>query len=160
MKRTPLKRKVSLKAKRTLKRSSFKRKPTVKKKKTKLPPYRTVRNKCDKLLTPIIKEMHPYCFLQMAENCEKYTQVAHHHVLKSKCTALRYEIENLIPLCNRCHMLLHSHETFYSSVIVERKGLEWWEKLKKRKNEEVKADVHFYLENLERLQKIYNDLTT
>ena len=127
-------------------------------KRTKLPTVKTMRNKCDKLLTPIIKVMHPYCFLGAAENCQSVTQVAHHHVLKSQCTNLRYDIDNLIPLCTPCHMMLHSHETYWSSVIVEQKGMEWWLPLKAKKPIMVKADVHFYIENYERLSKILEDL--
>jgi len=127
---------------------------------SKLPTVKTMRNKCDKLLTPIIKVMHPYCFLGAAENCQSVTQVAHHHVLKSQCTNLRYDINNLIPLCTPCHMMLHSHETYWSSVIVEQKGMEWWLPLKAKKPIMVKADVHFYIENYERLSKILADLNT
>ena len=125
---------------------------------SKLPTVKTMRNKCDKLLTPIIKVMHPYCFLGASQNCQSVTQVAHHHVLKSQCTNLRYDIDNLIPLCSPCHMMLHSHETYWSSVIVEQKGMGWWLPLKAKKPIMVKADVHFYIENYERLSKILEDL--
>ena len=126
---------------------------------SKLPTVKTMRNKCDKLLTPIIKLQHPYCFLGASENCQSVTQVAHHHVLKSQCTNLRYDIDNLIPLCSPCHLMLHSHETYWSSVIVEQKGMEWWLTLKAKKPIMVKADVHFYIENYERLSKILGDLS-
>jgi len=134
-------------------------KKVAKKTRCKLPTVKTMRNKCDKLLTPIIKLQNPYCFLGESENCQRITQVAHHHVLKSQCTNLRYDIDNLIPLCTPCHMMLHSHETYWSSVIVEKKGMEWWLPLKAKKPIMVKADVHFYIENYERLSKILQDLT-
>jgi len=143
-----------------LARKAFLRKKTRKatKKRSKLPKISTTRNKCDKLLTPIIKAQHPRCFLRAAEMCAGETQVAHHHVLKSKSSRLRYELDNLIPLCHRCHALLHSHETYWSSVIVERKGMDWWLDLKKKKDEYVKTDVHFYIENYNRLREIYDTL--
>jgi len=159
LRKTPLKR-----GTKQLKRSGFKNKtkPTLNRttaplrasKSNKLPLAKTVRNKCDKLLTPIIKSQFPNCFLRKAEHCQGLTQVAHHFILKSKCTALRYDLENLIPLCHNCHLLLHSHESYYSSIIVERKGLDWFRYLDNKKNQIVKADVHFYLENLDRLNKI------
>lgn len=158
MKRTALKR-----GTKQLTRSGFKRKKspakrTKRKKRDKLPSTKTMRNKCDKLLTPIIKAQHPYCLLRAAELCAGETQVAHHHVLKSKSTRLRYEIENLIPLCHRCHSLLHSHETYWSSRIVELKGMDWWKELSAKKDEMVKADVHFYIENYNRLRKLLDEL--
>lgn len=126
-------------------------------KRKKLPAAKTVRNKCDKMLTPIIRAQHPYCFLRASENCAGFTQVAHHHVLKSKCTRLRYELDNLIPLCTSCHCMLHAHETYWSSKIVEMKGLDWWKKLDAVRHETVKADVHFYLDHYERLRPLYDE---
>ena len=155
MKRTPLKRKTPLQAKKPWR--SKPKKKTAKKKlaRKKKPNAKAYKNKADKLLTPIIKAMHPYCLLNGAINCSQLTQVAHHHVLKSKCTALRYEIDNLIPLCNACHCLLHSHETYWSSEIVEIKGMDWWQSLKERKELIIKADTEFYRSNHERLLKLY-----
>lgn len=115
------------------------RKPTVK----------SLRNKCDALLTPIIKKMFPKCLL-----CGSETQVAHHHKHKSSSTRLRYELDNLINLCNSCHYALHNNESYYASKIVQIKGLEWFKKLDKMGTEIVKADVIFYQKNYERLKKL------
>ena len=122
--------------------------------KSKLPTVKTMRNKCDKLLTPIIKAQHPYCFLRIADQCAGYTEVAHHHIKKSQSTAVRYDLDNLIPLCHRCHMKLHGQETTWASLIVEKKGIKWWKQLYAKSVHMVKADVHFYIENYERLNKI------
>lgn len=140
-----------------MKRSGFTRKPPKKKvakKRTKLPTVKTVRNKCDKLLTPIIKAQHPVCFLQGSESCAYHTQVAHHHIHKSKSTALRYNLDNLIPLCHACHLMLHQNESKWASHIVSIKGIAWFEGIRAQ-DVIVKADVHFYLENLLRLEAVY-----
>lgn len=123
------------------------------KKREKLPAIKTMRNKCDKLLTPIIKEMYPSCVLT-----GEPTEVAHHHVKKSKSTALRYYLPNLVPLTHKAHMRLHNDETFWSSKLVEIYGVEWFQDLEKKKNEIVKADVHFYIENYNRLRQKLDDL--
>lgn len=115
------------------------RKPTVK----------SLRNKCDVLLTPIIKLLHPKCLL-----CGKDTEVAHHHKHKSSSTRLRYELENLINLCNSCHFALHQNESYYASKIVAIKGLKWFKKLDKLGTEIVKADIYFYQKNYERLSNL------
>lgn len=39
------------------------KKPKAKKKREKLPTVKTMRKKCDNLLTPIVKKMYPYCLL-------------------------------------------------------------------------------------------------
>lgn len=131
------------------KRAKAKNKP----KRTKLPSIKTMRNKCDKLLTPIIKELSPRCVLT-----GEPTEVAHHHIKKSKSTALRYYLPNLVPLTHKAHMRLHNDETYWSSKLVEIYGIEWFQDLEEKKNQLVKADVHFYIENYERLRKIYDDL--
>lgn len=161
LRRTPLKRGTS-----QMKRSGFKRattrpkltsKPLKRKKVTtkrsKLPTVKSMRNKCDALLTPIIKKMYPYCLLT-----GEPTEVAHHHIKKSESSALRYYLPNLIPLTHKAHMALHSHETIYSSRIVAIKGIDWWNDLEAKKREYTKCDVHFYIENYERLNGLLNVL--
>lgn len=119
----------------------------------KLPKVSTVRNKCDNLLTPIIKKMHEHCLL-----CGGPTQVAHHHVHKSKSTRLRYEIDNLIPLCGSCHVKLHQNESYWGSKVTEIRGLEWFQRIDRLGRETVKADVHYYLAQLERLKQLHDSL--
>ena len=124
---------------------------------TKLPTVKSTRNKCDKLLTPIIKAQHPECFLKGSKNCNFYSQVAHHHIKKSRSSALRYDLENLIPLCNSCHLMLHQNESKWVLELIERKGIEWAQSLKE-KDVLVKTDVHFYIENYNRLKEIHDEL--
>ena len=124
---------------------------------TKLPTIKSVRNKCDKLLTPIIKAQHPECFLKSSSSCNFYTQVAHHHIKKSRSSALRYDLENLVPLCNSCHLMLHQNESKWVLELIERKWIEWAQSLKE-KDVLVKTDVHFYIENYERLKGIHDEL--
>lgn len=118
---------------------------------------KSVCRQADSLLTPIIKLKYPNCLLQ-APSCTKYTQVAHHHVHKSKSTRLRHEIDNLIPLCNSCHLALHWNESYYASKIVSMRGLEWFNLLEKKKNEIVKADILYYSQQLGKLRTIYANL--
>lgn len=118
----------------------------------KLPKLSTVRNKCDALLTPIVIKFNPKCLL-----CGKNTEVAHHHIHKSKSTRLRYELANLVNLCQHCHLRLHCNESYWASKIVDYKGIEWFRDIDKKKDELVKADVHFYIANLERLTDILNE---
>lgn len=113
----------------------------------KLPKLKTIRDKADALLTPIIKRLYPRCLL-----CSRATEVAHHHVHKSKSTRLRYELGNLIPLCHSCHYKLHQNESYWASKVVEIKGLQWFQEIDRLKNEIVKADVHYFIRHHEILQ--------
>jgi hypothetical protein len=118
--------------------------------KTKLPKLSTMRNKCDNLLTPIVKKLHPACLL-----CGAPTEVAHHHIHKSKSNRLRYELDNLINLCGRCHVRLHvNDESYWASKIVARKGISWFHNLDRLSREIVKVDVHWYIGHYERLSKL------
>ena len=135
-------------------RTAFKRKPTVKKpkKRTTLPTVKKVRGRCDALLTPIIKEMYPTCLLTGGP-----TEVAHHHVKKSKSNALRYYIPNLIPLTHAAHQALHHNEGYWCSKIVQIKGIEWWEDIEREKRRDMKCDVHYYLAEEKRLKALLDE---
>lgn len=93
------------------------------------------QKKCDKLLSPIIIKLYPRCLL-----CGGQTQVAHHHVHKSKSLILRYHIPNLIPLCNGCHLKLHYNESYWASKIVEIRGMKWFRDLDRLKNQIIKPN--------------------
>ena len=112
--------------------------------------------KCDKLLTPIIKARFPVCLLNGSlgnYKCTYNTEVAHHHVHKASSNRLRYELDNLIPLCNHCHLMLHHNESYWASRVVDIKGLDWFNSLYRKKQEGIKTNKAYYEEQLERLQK-------
>lgn len=131
------------------------------KKKKVVPITKRLQVKCDNLLTPIIKNMYPTCLFFKAtgnEGCFKNTQVAHHHVHKSKASALRYEINNLIPLCNHCHLMLHHNESYWASKIVVIRGIEWFIDLEEKNNIakslDIKMNKAYYEDHLESLSKV------
>ena len=161
MKRTQIKR-----GTKQLKRSGFKRsaksiplrasklpvatrKP---KKRSKLPTAKSMRGKCDKLLTPLIKKLYPFCIFT-----GEPTQVAHHAIKKSTSSALRYYLPNLIPLTNQAHLRLHSDEILWTGRLIALKGLDWWQDLEEKKNVYTKCDVHFYIENYNRLKALLDE---
>jgi CRISPR/Cas system-associated protein Cas5 (RAMP superfamily) len=120
---------------------------------SKLPTVKTMRNKCDKLLTPIIKLQHPHCIFTGED-----TQVAHHAIKKSTSSALRYYLPNLIPLTNQAHLRLHCDEILWTGKLIQVKGMDWWEDLMEKKNVYTKCDVHFYIEQYDRLSRILEEL--
>lgn len=100
---------------------------------------KSLKTKTDKVLTPYIVKKHPRCLL-----CRRNSKVAHHHVRKSRCAALRYEEINLIPLCQRCHFVLHKNESYWASKIVVIKGVLWFKKLDTIRKNKVKFSRTFY----------------
>ena len=151
VKRTPLKRTGFKKPsyEEVIKKQKAKKvvkKKVVKKKKPKLKTLKTLRNRNDKLLTPLVKERDSMCLLCPYANpprCNE-TQVAHHHVHKARSSALRYEMDNLINLCNQCHLMLHNNESYWASVIVRLKGIEWFTELEKKKDIIQKVNRQWY----------------
>jgi len=105
------------------------------------------QKQCDKLLTPIIKKLHPKCLL-----CGGETQVAHHHFHKSKSSNLRYDIKNLVNLCSKCHLKLHWNESFWGSKVAQIKGNEWLNYLEANKNTIIKPDYDAIYERLKKYE--------
>jgi hypothetical protein len=115
------------------------------------------QKQCDALLTPLVKLKHPVCLLRgHTPNCTYNTEVAHHHVHKSKSLILRYNLDNLIPLCNHCHLMLHCNESFWASKIVQIKGVEWFNKLELEKNQIMKPNYDAIYERLQEQTRVAN----
>ena len=83
---------------------------------------------CDRLCTPIVKKLHERCLL-----CGGEIEVAHHYVHKSMSLALRYDPQNLVPLCGRCHCKLHCDESYWGGMIRDKMGDEWFKYLESKK---------------------------
>lgn len=94
---------------------------------------KVTQKQCDDLLTPIIKKLFPNCLL-----CGKKTQVAHHHFKKERSLALRYNLKNLIPLCNGCHFRMKWEEGILSCKIMAIKGIEWFKELDELNQKKIK----------------------
>lgn len=118
-----------------------------------LPTTKKLQKECDKLLTPIIKKIFPSCLL-----CNNPTEVAHHHCHKSKSLLLRYDLNNLINLCNSCHCRLHNNESYEASRIIRIKGVKWFDYIEKQKNKTIVANREWYQKQLSTLQLICKEL--
>lgn len=69
----------------------------------------------------------------------------HHFFTKGSSNNLRYDVDNLIPICNSCHYKHHqrSDPTIHATVIFKR-GKQWYMNLVKKKNAYKKVNVKFY----------------
>lgn len=86
------------------------------------------------------RQRYKKCFL-----CNKENQVLHHFFPKSVSSYLRYDWENLVPLCNGCHMRLHqSGDPRYEQMIINQKGEAWYQYLESHARDYVKVDKWYY----------------
>ena len=117
------------------------------------------RNKLEKLadtlLQKLIRKLYPRCFV-----CGQETQCGHHFIEKSKSNRLRYELENIIPVCLSCHSKIHNRFSYslgaYDIIdfIIKKKGRKWFNKLQKLRHELVKTDEIWYNNHITRLQEL------
>jgi len=133
-----------------MKRSGFKKKKTKPMKRGrlhKLSPIGKLQRECDKLMQEIGKKIHPHSIIS-----GNPTEVHHHFVPKSVCTALRYDWDNLIPLTNAEHCRLHqSPDPDIEMRIAEIKGVDWYKALQAKRRQTIKVNREYYT-------KVYKNL--
>ena len=110
-----------------------------------------LRTKADKLFSQICLKG------KRCENCGREAQDPHHFIPRSLSSALRYDLQNCIPLCQRCHWLWHNRADgeIYAKIVLGR-GKKWADYIKRNRRKEVKTTVKFYEEAIEKLQAILN----
>ena len=126
-------------------------------------PVKILQKKCDKLMQQIYTKKYPKCDI-----CGEPTYTMHHFVEKSRSNRLRYEEENLIPLCFKCHYGVHNNcagrmlnnvnrsYDFTGKIIDKRGGKKWKDKMEKKGRESIKVNKVYYEEMLEKLNNLLN----
>lgn len=121
---------------------------------TRKPSVATLRRKADKLLQQAFVSNHPVCLI-----CQQPTSCGHHYIYKSKSSFLRYEMNNLISLCAKCHMKHHfSGDPRIVQIILEKKGAAWANDLQKCRRIPCRLNKTYLRKVIERLEslKSYN----
>ena len=107
-----------------------------------------LRKKADALMQEIVRAECPFC-----EHCGKPTQVGHHFYSKGSSSELRYNFDNIIALCNVCHMSLHRANNPEIHVkIMRARGGDWFNDLYSRKATKRKRNREYYLGVIEMLE--------
>ena len=121
-------------------------------------PAKVLKYLCDALLQQVNKKLHKHC-----EACGGENQVGHHWIEKSRSNFLRYRLENIVPLCNSCHVKIHNKfgnnvvgALKVAEIIIKKRGMEWKEEMERLQPTYVKTDVSFYLNSQEHLETILN----
>ena len=111
---------------------------------------RGLAKKADKLLQILVVKLNPTCIC-----CGDPSSVAHHFIYKSQSNYLRYSIKNCVPLCFKCHFLIHhSKSSELSGLITLRKGKDWFNELMVDKNKLVKTNLAWYESKISILEKL------
>ncbi len=107
-----------------------------------------LRKQADALWQQCVKLEHPGC-----EVCGKVTQVGHHFFTKGSSSALRYELQNGIGLCNGCHFKVHRGEptVFYAMRRAHTRDAWWYNDLFLRRTTIAKRSKAYYEGEIERL---------
>jgi hypothetical protein len=69
------------------------------------------------------------------------------------CSALRYNMDNGIAICQSCHFQHHNGNPTIHKKVEEQRGKKWYNDLLKIKNSYVKTDKNFYEEKIKDLQE-------
>lgn len=104
------------------------------------------RNKADKTMQEWGRNEYDSC-----EVCGRQMSCLHHFFPKSTASALRYEPDNLIPICNTCHYQHHTKsDPRIHATIIENRGIEWYQNLKRKKEQIIKPNKSYYQEQIKK----------
>src|SRR6056297_3094444 len=98
------------------------------------------RKKADKLMQKWGMLRYKECLI-----CGGKLSCLHHYYPKSISLALRYDKDNLIPICKSCHFAHHcKNEPEIHIEICKIKGKEWINRLGQKKNKIIKVNKKYY----------------
>ena len=103
--------------------------------------------KAVKLATAKKLKKEKYC-----KFCSKLANTCHHFVHQSRSNYLRCDERNLIPICTRCHMRLHSgYEPLMALELVRILGDKWRDGLIQDSNKRIRDTIGYWEKLLESL---------
>jgi 5-methylcytosine-specific restriction endonuclease McrA len=97
-------------------------------KKPKKKSIKYLRSKADNLLQKLIRQLYSKC-----EVCGQPISCGHHYWQKSSSSGLRYNLKNIIPICQSCHFKLHNGDPSIQAKIIFIRGKKWYFDLLKEK---------------------------
>jgi len=98
-----------------------------------------LKRKLDKMIQELGRATYTKCMV-----CNKPMTVLHHYFPKSMAGILRYEWENLIPLCHGCHMQHHNGNPTIHEKINLIKGEKWRNDLEAKKRQYFNDTLGYY----------------
>jgi 5-methylcytosine-specific restriction endonuclease McrA len=115
----------------------------------KLKTIASLRKKADRLLQELGRLTYTQCLA-----CRKPMSCLHHYYPKSMSSALRYNMNNCIPICAGCHIRHHSGDPSIHNIINTKMGEDWLKSLKKDKDKIIKTNREYYNGIIAMLQRL------
>jgi 5-methylcytosine-specific restriction endonuclease McrA len=98
------------------------------------------QKECDKKMQIKGTKEFPKC-----EVCGGRVHCMHHFFPKSVSSRLRYDFDNLIPICQGCHMRHHlAGDPKIHEKIKQKRGQAWYDVLEKKSREYNKVNIEYY----------------
>jgi len=113
------------------------------------------RTKADKAFQKYLIKLHPLC-----EICGQPASCHHHFHTKASSSALRFEENNMVAVCSKCHLGFHSNRVaFFASIIIAKRGVKWSNALLAKKSDYVKPSVGYYKSITEKYEKLLDKVS-
>ena len=107
-----------------------------------------LKQQCVDIATENKLAVNPKC-----EFCGEKATTCHHVIRQSRSNYLRTCPANLIPICARCHMRLHSgYEALMTATLIEKYGLLWIQQLRADSVKTIKDNVSYWQAKLAELK--------
>lgn len=105
------------------------------------------RRKADKEMQMWGRRKYKKCLI-----CPKPISCLHHYYPKSTSSRLRYDEDNLIPICIGEHFRHHNGDPSIHNKVNEVMGEEWLKRLQKKKEGYVKTNIQYYKDIIEQYE--------
>lgn len=90
----------------------------------------------------------------LCEICGGKVEVMHHFIPKAQSKNLRYDVENFIPVCGKCHYLFHKRASVPNGIVALKRGVEWLMRIKKKGQIHVVKTIKWLKAQEERLSHL------
>lgn len=118
-------------------------------------PLSYYRNKADRLFQEIGRKLYKECMI-----CGGEYSCLHHYWPKATSTALRYDLENAVPICCGDHLKHHTGNPRPHETVVLIRGKEWADRLDQKRKEAIGQQYSraWYEQKAEELEEILSKL--
>ena len=106
----------------------------------------------DKLYQELGRKVYDRCLV-----CGKTLSCLHHYFPKSVSSALRYDMNNGIPICIGCHFSHHNGDPRIHNKINAKMGKKWLLNLEIDKNKIIKISKGYYIEHITLFNNLLNN---
>ena len=116
-----------------------------------------MKSKKQKLRSEADRLWYHRCLKDKCEICGQRAVQCHHFFYKGSYGHLRYDLNNGISLCQKCHFILHHRDPkLITDKIIEKRGMKWYQTLKAKAQNHSKRSyqtIGWYYDIIEDLQK-------